>query len=77
MPMASAMSPQHHGAHELVAVIEKPGLLFDDGLGDLQQRFVANREAANEPPGLLQLRPQYAEPFVSTQRARIDLIDAQ
>ena len=69
--------PKHHGAHELLAAVEKVRLAPDNGLGHLQQRFVANLEAADEPSRLLQLGAQHAVPVSAAQGAGIGLVHAQ
>ncbi len=68
---------QHHGFHQLLAVLEKFVLSLHDGGSYPKHGVVANLQAANQPARLLQLGTQNIVLATAPQRAGVGLIDPQ
>ena len=68
---------QDHRLHRFLALFQERGLALHDRTGDLQQRLVADLEAAHQPAGLLQLGAQRRVVGGARHQARVGLVDAQ
>jgi len=76
MPTAFGNVLEDHRPHVLVTVLEEGLLALDDGARDLDERFVADFQALQQPPGFLQLGAHGRVTRVAPDEARIAVVEA-
>ncbi len=67
---------ENHRLHVFVAVLEERGLTLHDAAGHLEERLVADLQAADQPARFLQLSPEHGVIGGTADEARITLIHA-